>query len=170
MYKNAMLYTMKSIIVAYENNRVIGANGALPWQGQLPADMRHFCEQTTGNTVIMGRTTYESIGRPLPERQNIVISRMAGLAIPQVIVVGSLIAAFNAAEHEAFVIGGGQIYREALEQVDTIHATEIDANIAGDVTFPVLDSSWREVGRDQHANDDKNAFNYSYATYKKYPD
>jgi dihydrofolate reductase len=161
---------MKSIIVAYENNRVIGANGALPWRGQLPADMRHFRELTTGTTVIMGRTTYESIGRPLPERQNIVISRMASLAIPRVIVVGSLTAAFNVAEHEAFVIGGGQIYREALEQIDAIHATEINADIVGDVTFPVLDSSWYEVSREWHASDDKNAFSCSFVTYKKYPD
>lgn len=160
---------MKSIVVAYEKNRVIGSENALPWEGALPADMKHFRDLTRGNTVIMGRKTYESIGRPLPERQNIVVSRMAKLAVPQVVVVGSLDDAFAAAEREPFVIGGGEIYRQALPYVERIYATEIAAEIDGDTTFPELDDSWQEVERKPHLRDSKNAFDYDFVTYEKYP-
>jgi len=160
---------MKSIVVAYEQNRIIGAGNSLPWQGKLPADMKHFRELTLNTTVIMGRRTYESIGRPLPHRQNVVVTRIANLAIPQVVVVGSLPEAFAAADNDAVVIGGGDIYRQALPYVDRVYATEINAHLEGDVTFPVLDSSWQEIAREEHMRDDKNAFDYGFVTYDKRP-
>lgn len=160
---------MKSIVVAYEKNRVIGSENALPWQGALPADMKHFRELTLDGAVIMGRKTFESIGRPLPERQNIVVSRMAKLAIPQVVVVGNIEEAFASADREPFVIGGGEIYRQALPCVERIYATEINAEIEGNVTFPELDDSWQEVAREKHARDERNAFDYDYVTYEKHP-
>src|SRR5688572_27181318 len=101
---------MISMIVAYSKNRVIGSNGKLPWEGKMPADMRYFRAMTLGKTVIMGRTTFESIGRALPKRQNIVLSRTPFEA-PGITVVDSLEDAYALATSEIMVIGGGQVYR-----------------------------------------------------------
>lgn len=161
---------MKTIVVAYDKNYAIGANNDLLWQRDIPADLRHFKNITTGGAIIMGRKTYESIGRPLPNRQNIVISRQGG-SIDGVRVVDSLKAAYDSVEngHEAYIIGGGQIYTLALDTVDCIMATEVDAVFKqADVFFPAIDrTKWREVMRESHAKDDRNLYNYDFVTYER---
>jgi len=152
------------MIVAYSKNRVIGKNGQLPWQGKLPADMRHFKTLSTGKTVIMGRRTYESIGRALPGRQNIVVSR-SNFSAHDVTIVHSLSEAYDAAEADIAIIGGGQIYAEALKDTDTIFATEIDTEVDGDTFFPQLDEEWQEQARESFSADEKNAYPYSFVTY-----
>ncbi|OIP86330.1 dihydrofolate reductase [Candidatus Saccharibacteria bacterium CG11_big_fil_rev_8_21_14_0_20_41_19] len=159
---------MKYIIVAYDRNRLIGANNELLWQGEMAADMRHFKETTTGNAVIMGRKTFESIGRPLPNRQNIVISRQA-LKIVGVQVAHSIEDAFEQsdANKDIYVIGGGQIYNQALPVVNKVIATEIDVDLSGDTYFPELPGKWTEEARENHVADEKNKYNYSFVTYTK---
>lgn len=160
---------MKHIIVAYSNNRIIGNEGALPWERQMPADMHHFRELTIGRPVIMGRKTFESIGRPLPERRNIVVSRIAAIALDGIEVVRSLDEAYVlVADQEPFVIGGAELYRAALPDSDIIHATEIDVNVRGDTSFPELDDKqWQELDRIEYPADAKNAFDYSFVTYSR---
>ena len=159
---------MKSIVVAYGKDRTIGNEGGLPWQGALPADMHHFRELTLARTVIMGRKTFESIGRPLPKRQNIVVSRMSQLALENVTFARSLEEAYFLAEHDICVIGGGEIFRAALPDIDVVHATEIDAVFGGDTRFLELEpAEWDEIGREAHIADDRNQFDYSFVTYSK---
>lgn len=162
---------MKNSIVAYDKNRTIGNEGGMPWEGQLPADMRHFRELTVGKSIIMGRKTLESIGRPLPKRQNIVVSRMGFLAMEGIIVANSLEEAYSLANEEIFVIGGGAVYQASLPDMDTIYATEIDASLDGDTHFPVLDAlRWQETQRQTYLADEVNAFDYSFVTYSKKSD
>ena len=157
---------MISMIVAYSKNHVIGSNGKLPWEGKMPADARYFRAMTLGKTVIMGRTTYESIGRALPKRQNIVLSRTPFEA-PGITVVSNLEDAYTLATEEIMVIGGGQVYRAALDTADIIYATEIDVEAEGDTTFPVLGPEWVETHREDHPADAENAYAYSFITYTK---
>lgn len=159
---------MKYIIVAYDKNRIIGANNSLLWLGEMAADMRRFRELTTGNVVIMGRKTFDSIGRPLPNRQNIVITRQP-LVINGVQVVHSLADAYKQAEpgKDIYVIGGGQIYEQGLADVDFVLATQIDAAFDGDTYFPILSDEWHETLRQDYLSDDKNRYNYSFITYAK---
>jgi len=159
---------MKTILVAYDKNLGIGAKNDLLWH--LSADLRRFKELTTGNAIIMGRKTYESIGRPLPNRQNIVISHSPDV-IQGVQVVDSLQAAYDAIEagRETFVIGGGQIYALAMDTVDQILATEVDAVFEqADIFFPAVDKRiWQETNRIHHEADERNAYNYDFVTYKR---
>lgn len=157
---------MRSIVVAYDNNRVIGGNNAIPWQGLMPADMRHFKDLTMSKSVVMGRKTYESIGRPLPYRQNIVVSRQ-DIEYDQVKVVHSLAHAYASAQSDVVVIGGAEIYNLALDDVDVIYATEIHTDSKGDVFFPALPPMWVETARENHTADEKNKFDYSFVTYTK---
>lgn len=159
---------MKYIIVAYDKNRIIGANNSLLWLGEMSADMRRFRELTTGNVVIMGRKTFDSIGRPLPNRQNIVITRQP-LVIDGVQVVHSLDDAYKQAESgkDIYVIGGGQIFEQALADADSVLATQIDATFDGDTYFPILSDEWHETLRQDYISDDKNRYNYSFITYTK---
>ncbi|HWT55486.1 MAG TPA: dihydrofolate reductase [Candidatus Microsaccharimonas sp.] len=158
---------MKAIVVAYDHAHGIGAANDLLWQRNLPADLAHFKTVTTGGTIVMGRKTYESIGRPLPNRQNIVVSR-SGFHAAGVLSVDSLQAAYQAAEHPIFVIGGGEIFAQALPAVDTVYATEVDATFPeASVFFPVLGPEWQEVSREHHEKDDKNLYNYDFVTYQR---
>ena len=159
---------MKCITVAYDKNRLIGANNSLPWQGDMAADMRHFRESTEGNVVIMGRKTFDSIGKPLSNRQNIVITRQP-LVINGVQVAHSFEEAYGQAEPNKtiYIIGGGQVYKQALSSVDQILATEIDATFEGDTYFPTLSDEWHEVLREDHLADENNSRNYSFVTYAK---
>jgi dihydrofolate reductase len=158
---------MKAIIVAYDQNRGIGAANDLLWLRSLPADLAHFKESTTGGTVIMGRKTYESIGRPLPNRQNIVVSR-SGFTAEGVLTVDSLEKAYAAAENDVFVIGGGEIYAQAIADVDTILATEVQETFpAATVFFPALGDKWREQSRETHQSDEKNLYPYDFVTYSR---
>lgn len=160
---------MKYIIVAYDQNRVIGAGGKMPWQGHLPADMRHFRELTSGNPVIMGRKTFDSIGRPLPRRQNIVVTHQ-DILIDGATVVGSLAEAYAAAESDKdiYVLGGGQIYKQALDDADFVVATEIKARFeGGDTYFPELGADWQVIKREDFVADEANRYDYSFVTYAK---
>ncbi len=127
------------IVVAMAKNRVIGRGQTIPWD--LPEDRKHFVRVTKGHAIIMGRATYESIGKPLPKRRNIVVSRQAGLVIDGVEVVGSLgdaIALARTEDDAPRVIGGGQIYAEALPIATRIYLTELDDAVEGDIFFPEL--------------------------------
>lgn len=127
------------VVVAMAKNRVIGRGQEIPWD--LPEDRKHFVAVTKGHAIIMGRATYEAIGKPLPKRRNIVVSRRAGLVIEGVEVVGSVGAAIALARREddaPRIIGGGQIYAEALPITTRIYLTELDREVEGDVFFPEL--------------------------------
>lgn len=141
-----------SLIAAVARNGVIGHDGAMPWK--LSTDLRRFRSITTGKPVIMGRRTWDAIGRPLPQRVNIVVTREAGFAAPGAVVVPTLDAALSAAIAaaaasdvvEAMVIGGGEIYRALLPRAERLYITHVDLEPAGDVTFPAIDPSrWHEV-------------------------
>ena len=139
-----------ALVVAHNHERVIGVDGDLPWR--IREDLRHFRRVTMGHAIVMGRRTWESIGRPLPGRRNLVLSRDRGLQIPGCEVAHSLEAAIAMAraggDDEPRIIGGAQIYREALPLVTRILLTEVDRPVVGDTFFPALDSSaWREVSR-----------------------
>ncbi|MGS0674380.1 type 3 dihydrofolate reductase [Shewanella sp. 125m-1] len=143
-----------AMIAAMANNRVIGKDNQMPWH--LPEDLRHFKAMTLGKPVVMGRKTYESIGRPLPGRHNIVISRQADLVIEGVTTVTSFEQAKLAAGDcaELVVIGGGQLYEMLLAQADILYLTEIALTVEGDTFFPEwYDGSWQEVSRDVAKND-----------------
>ena len=162
---------MKNIVVAYDQNRGIGAKNDLLWLRHLPADLRHFRDLTTGQTIVVGRKTFESIGRVLPNRQNIVVSRQP-LTIEGVTVVDSLEKAYKAADidKEVFVIGGGEIYKLALESVDKIYATEVDATFPqSTVFFPALDmTAWHETSRVHHEADEHNMYSFDFVIYERY--
>lgn len=160
---------MKYILVGYDKNRAIGARNTLPWMGKMKTDMQRVKELTTGNAIIMGRTTYESIGRALPNRQNIVITHRPFEAA-DVDVVASLDAAYARVEQgrDIYIFGGAQIYRLAIDTVDQIVATEVDAVIDGtDTFFPPLDSGkWQEITREHHERDIDNAYGFDFVTYE----
>lgn len=164
---------MKTTIVAFSKNMVIGKNGDMPWGRGLPADLKHFKETTSGQAVIMGSKTFQSIidsfGKPLPNRQNIVLSRSL-LNIEGATVVDSLEKAYTAVEsgREAYVIGGGNVYAQAMDSVDAINATEVQAEFDGDTFFPAIDPAiWREESREHHEADEKNAYAYDFVLYKR---
>lgn len=141
-----------SLVVAMARNGVIGKGGGLPWH--LPADLRHFKSVTMGKPIIMGRLTWESIGKPLPGRLNIVVTRQSTYSAPGALIVHSLAAALERAAdaEEVVVIGGAQLYGEALPHADLIHLTEIDATYEGDTIFPEWNrNDWIELTREDHA-------------------
>lgn len=154
------------MIVAYDDNRLIGSGNAMPWRGQLPADLQHFKELTLGKTVVMGRKTYESIGHALPFRQNIVLTRQ-DLEYDDAEVVHSLAHAYAAANEDVYVIGGAEIYKMALVDVDVIYATEIHAAFTGDTFFPALSDAWQVTSREEHTADEQNKFDYAFVTYTR---
>ena len=150
---------IRSLVVAMDRKRVIGRDNALPWR--LPADLAYFKRVTMGHPVVMGRRTYESIGKALPGRLNIVVSRNPRLRAPGCIVVDSLDAAWRAAGDvpEVCVIGGTSLFAEALPVADRIHLTEVDAEVAGDTWFPEFDrGEWTEHVVERHAADDRHAY------------
>lgn len=157
------------MVVAYDKNRGIGADNDLLWQRDLPADLRHFRKLTIGKSIIMGRKTFESIGsKPLPDRQNIVLSsRPTG--VDKVITAGSLAAAYAMAQYPVVVIGGESVFREALPDVDVIYATEVDADFPqASIFFPEIDKNeWQEVAREHNKADDKNKYDFDFVEYRK---
>ncbi len=159
-----------SLIVAASENNVIGNKGAIPWH--LPDDLKFFRTVTKGHPVIMGRKTYESIGQPLPERLNIVVTRNPSYTAEGCTVVTSLPEALALAQKseqkEAFIIGGGELYKEAISYADRIYITKVHTNVAGDAFFVEIDAKdWHEIGRDPHAADEKHAFPFTILTYEK---
>lgn len=161
---------MKAAIVAYDHNRTIGNHGNIPWQGKMRADAHYFRDMTLGHPVIMGRGTYEAMGRLLPKRQNIIVTHQ-NLHIDGAVVVGSLEDAYRVADaldEMVFVIGGGKIYESAMNDIDIIYATEIDAHTRGDARFPAIDLSiWRETKREHHEADEQNIYAYDFVTYSR---
>lgn len=154
-----------SLIAAVAENNVIGRDNALPWR--LPADLKHFRRLTTGHAVITGRRNYESIGRPLPERTNIVLTHRRDYRADGCIVVHTLEDAFAAArgDPEVFIMGGAEIYAQTVDRAERIYLTRVHAEIAGDTLFPAVDwSVWREIARERHEPDAQHAYAYSFVT------
>jgi dihydrofolate reductase len=158
-----------SLIAAVAENGVIGRGGQLPWH--LAADLQRFKRLTMGHTIIMGRKTWESIGRPLPGRRMIVITRQDDYCAEGLEVASSLDAAIDVAaarDDEAYVIGGAEIYRQALPRADRLFLTRVQAIVEGDTTFPEFDPShWRLVESEQHLADDKNEFPVCFERYER---
>lgn len=148
-----------TLVAAMARNRVIGHAGGMPWH--LPADLRHFKALTSGHPVIMGRKTFESVGRPLPDRTNVVISRTSP-ALPDGVVLAESLAsalAFAASSPRLMIIGGGQIYSEALPFADELELTLIDADIDGDTRFPEFDwPDWSVTALRSRPADDRNSY------------
>lgn len=152
-----------SLIYAVSENHVIGNANKLPWH--LPADFKHFKEMTHGHPVIMGRRTFESIGRPLPGRQNIVLTRNTDYHAEGIDVVHSFDGALERAEDDAFVIGGVGVFQEALPQATYIYETRVHALVAGDVLFDPDLSHWLEEDQHDYPADGENNYGYSFITY-----
>ena len=161
-----------SLIVAMGESRVIGGSGHLPWY--LPADFKHFKELTMGHPIVMGRKTFESIGKPLPGRVNIVITRDANYQREGIVVVASpdaaVAAAAAAAEgaDEVFIIGGAEIYKLFLPQADKLYITKVDGDFKGDAFFPEWEKEeWQSVSSEEHKKDEKNLFDFAYLVYER---
>ena len=161
---------MLSIIVAKAKNNIIGKNNELVWH--LPEDLKHFKELTTGHTIIMGRKTYESLGKPLPNRKHIIFSQNPDFRVHEenVQVVHSLLEIQDLIEgkEEAFVIGGAMIYNFLMPYVKKMYVTEIEKDFEGDTFFPKINSEvWEEISREKGPEDSENKFEYEYVTYKR---
>jgi len=156
-----------SLIVAVADNGVIGQDNALPWR--LPGDLKRFKALTMGKPIIMGRKTFDSIGKPLPGRTNIVITRQSNLQIVGCTVVGSLDEAFGSVQADEYmIIGGAEIYRQALPQAQRVYLTQVHATISGDAFFPLLEpTQWHETSRDDVPADDQNQFAHSFITLER---
>lgn len=152
---------MVSIVVAAAANGVIGNDNDLIWH--LPADLKHFKNVTSGSSIVMGRKTYESIGRPLPKRENIIITRQADLTIDGCLVFNSLQEAIEKAKsEEVFIIGGGEIYKQALELADKIYLTKIHQDFEGDTVFPEIGKDWKIISEKEGELDEKNKLPHSF--------
>ena len=152
-----------SIVVAMDENRLIGNNNQLPWY--LPADLAYFKKLTMGKSILMGRKTYDSIGRPLPNRRNIVITRNVEISIPGCEVISSIESALEITkgEEEVMVIGGASLCKQLLPKTNRLYITKIDGEFEGDVFFPEYDDiSWRQVSCESHPKDDSNAYSYHF--------
>jgi len=157
--------TRLSVVVAADERGGIGHAGGLPWH--LPADLKRFKAITMGKPIVMGRRTWDSIGRPLPGRRSIVVSRQAGLAIEGAEVVGSLEEALRVVSDapEACVIGGAELYRLALPTAGLVHLTRVHATVEADTFLPELEpSDWEEVSSERHPADERHAYPYSFVT------
>jgi dihydrofolate reductase len=156
-----------SLIVAASENDVIGRDGNLPWR--LPDDLRHFKEVTMGKPVVMGRKTWESIGKPLPGRQNVVITRQKDYDAKGCEVVGYPAAALLATlqADELMVIGGGRVYRQFLRRADRIYLTRVHATIEGDAFFPSLGDDWERVSSDSFPADDRNEHAFTFERWER---
>ena len=152
-----------SLIAAMAENRVIGRDNQLPWR--LSADLKHFRKITTGKPIIMGRNTHESIGKPLPDRLNIIITRDQQYQADGCVVVHSIDAALEAAGEveEVMIMGGAQLYEQMIERADRLYLTLVHAEIEGDVYFPDIDwEHWHEISAENFKSDDKNEYDYSF--------
>ena len=157
-----------SILVAMAKNRVIGANGAIPWH--LPEELKRFKRLTLGHCIIMGRRTWESIGRPLPGRTSVIVTRQRGYSAPGAKVVHSLDDAIAAcgADNEIFVIGGAELYAQALERADLLYLTTVNAEVAGDTWMPEWAAGdWREISAESFPADERHPFAFRCAVYER---
>ncbi len=158
---------IKSLIVAIAKNHVIGKDNQLIWH--LPADLKYFKRVTLGHTIIMGRKTYDSMGKPLPNRTNVVITRQQDFHPDGVIVKSSLEEALKGLQlDEVFIIGGGEIFKHALPLMDKLYVTEIDHDFDGDVFFPPINLDvWKLEEAHPQEKDDKNPYNFSFNIYTR---
>ncbi len=157
-----------SLIVAMARNRTIGVNNTLPWR--CPEDLKHFKALTMGHHMIMGRKTFDSIGKPLPGRTTVVVTRNNDLKIDGCIIAHSLKEAIAvcAGDDEIFIVGGAELYRQAISLVDTLYITEIQQDIDGDAHFPLFDrSQWTEVAREVRSQETPQALAYHFVTYRR---
>lgn len=160
--------TRLSIIAAMDRNRVIGIGNRLPWR--LPADLAHFRMLTMGHHMIMGRKTYESLGKPLPGRTSVILTRDAAFGAPGCVVAHSLDEAIAACEGDAevFFIGGADIYRQALDVAQRMYLTEVKTEVEGDAWFPEFDRAvWKETARTRCLADEKNPCDYDFAVFER---
>ena len=164
----------RSMIVAMAENRVIGINNKLPWY--LPNDLNYFKQVTMGKPIVMGRKTFESIGKPLPGRANIVITRNQAWQAQGVKVAHSLEQAYSLAEaiaeidgqDELMIIGGDQIYQSSLPEIDRIYLTKVHASVEGDAWFPEVNwDEWQELGREDFPAEGPNPYAYSFIVYER---
>ncbi|WP_256006934.1 MULTISPECIES: dihydrofolate reductase [Pedobacter] len=157
-----------SAVVAISENRAIGKDNQLLWH--LPKDLKHFKKITSGHTVIMGRKTYDSVGKPLPNRRNIVITRRTDLEIEGAEVVSSLDAALELCRHETevFIIGGAEIYKLALQRTDRIYLTTVHETYDADAFFPELNETlWKETESQRHEADDRHSVAFTFSTLER---
>lgn len=160
-----------SLIVAMSDNGVIGREGELPWR--LSADLRRFKKLTMGHHIIMGRRTFESIGRLLPGRTPVVVTRQNSYDAGGAFIAGSVDEAIRlaAADAEVFVCGGAEIYRASLSKIDRIYLTHVHAQVEGDTLFPDFDwSAWRKIEDSRHPADEKNEYDFSFQVYERNTD
>lgn len=162
---------MISLIAAMGNNRVIGMNNDMPWH--LPKDLAHFKKVTSGHTVIMGRKTYESIGRPLPNRKNIILTRQQSLNVPEKV---QLIRDLNVVKEwneqnpreEYFILGGGELYKQSIDFADRLYITKIDETFEGDTVFPLIDETkWEIVSEKIGERDENNPYHFKFLMYER---
>jgi dihydrofolate reductase len=159
---------MLTIIAAVAKNNALGKNNDLIWH--LPADLKRFKEITLGHHIIMGRKTFESLGKPLPNRTTIIITRNPDYVVPGCIVVNGLEEAIEAAaaDENPFILGGAEIYKQAMSFADILDLTLVHEAFEGDAFFPVIDmSKWTEMSRQDFKADEKNKYDYSFVQYKK---
>jgi len=160
-----------STIVAVDKNNAIGKDNQIPWY--LPADLKYFKKMTLNHHIIMGRTNYQSIGRPLPKRTNIIVTRNPFFIVSNCLIAHSIEEALQIAhkngEDEAFIIGGGTIYEQTQNLWDKVYITEVDVEIKDpDVFFPTRDfSKWNLIFEEKHSKDEKNPFNYNYKIFNR---
>ena len=160
---------MITLVVAMGLNREIGVDNQLPWH--LPKDLKHLKEITSGHPIIMGRKTYESIGKPLPNRTNIVVSRKTDWFEEGILIVGSLKEALKFAQKidkDIFIIGGGNIFEQTMEIADKLEVTEIKTTIDADTFFPKIDEKiWQKTNETCHEKDEKNNFDFCFQTFER---
>ncbi|RAS71932.1 type 3 dihydrofolate reductase [Priestia endophytica] len=160
---------MISFIVAMDDNNLIGKDNALPWH--LPADLAYFKKVTTNHTIVMGRKTYESIGRPLPNRKNVVLTHSTSFQEEGVTVIHSLDELkemANRSNEELFIIGGARLYEQLLPVADRLYVTHIRATFDGDTHFPVFSKEeWKIIDSEEHKKDEKNACDYEFVVYER---
>ena len=163
---------MITIIVAMGKNREIGADNQLLWH--LPKDLKHFKELTSGHPIIMGRKTYESIGKPLPNRTNIVVSTKKDWFEEGILIVGSLKEAIKFAkkmDEEIFIIGGGNIYEQTIDLAEKLEVTQVNAELKADIFFPKINPKiWNKTNEVSHEKDEKNEYDFSFQTYERKTD
>ncbi|MDR4888608.1 dihydrofolate reductase [Fredinandcohnia sp. QZ13] len=162
---------MISLLLAMDKNQLIGKDNDLPWR--LPADLAYFKRVTMGHPIIMGRKTYDSIGRPLPGRENIIVTRDTSYKAEGCKVIHSIdeiVKMSEETEQELFVIGGAEIFKEILPYSDRLYITEIDEEFEGDTYFPAFDKAeWQVISKEKGIKDEKNPYEYTFLVYEKIP-
>ena len=163
---------MITIVVAMGLKNEIGANNQLLWH--LPKDLKHFKDITSGHPIIMGRKTYESIGKPLPNRTNIVVSTKKDWFEEGILIVGSLKEAIKFAkkmDEEIFIIGGGNIYEQTIDLAEKLEVTQVNAELKADIFFPKINPKiWNKTNEVSHEKDEKNEYDFSFQTYERKTD